>query len=86
VLGTSSPSSLALQYEPSDGKSPSAVENLVSYKFSIQMRAIRELNDYRPVLDRRMRLQVAEDLDPLQFAYQKHIGVEDAVLYILHRA
>ena len=41
-----------------------------------------ELNDYRPValtshimktlerlLVRRMRLQVAEDLDPLQFAY-----------------
>ena len=34
----------------------------------------------------RMRLQVAEDLDPLQFAYQKHIGVEDAILYILRRA
>ena len=45
-----------------------------------------ELNDYRPValishimktLERlllsRMRLHVAEDLDPLQFAYQKHI-------------
>ena len=56
-----------------------------------------ELNDYRPValtshimktlerlLVRHMRLQVAEDLDPLQFAYQKHIGVEDAILYILH--
>ena len=24
-------------------------------------------------------------LDPLQFAYQEHIGVEDAVLYMLHR-
>ena len=33
-----------------------------------------------------MRLQVAGDLDPLQFAYQKHIGVEDAILYMLHRA
>jgi len=56
-----------------------------------------ELNDYRPVgltshimktLERllvcRMRLQHAEDLDPLQFAYQKHIGVEDAILYMLH--
>ena len=45
-----------------------------------------ELNDYRPVtltshimktLERLlvccMRLQVAEDLDPLQVAYQKHI-------------
>ena len=58
-----------------------------------------ELIDYRPValishimktlkrlLVRRMRLQVAEDLDPLRFAYQKHIGVEDAILYMLHRA
>ena len=47
-----------------------------------------ELNDYRPValtfhimktLERllvsRMRLQVAEDLDPLPFAYQKRVGV-----------
>jgi len=33
-----------------------------------------------------MRLQVTEDLDPLQFAYQKHTGVEDAILYMLHRA
>ena len=38
------------------------------------------------LLVRRMRLQVAEDLDPLQFAYQKHIEVEDAILYMLHRA
>ena len=58
-----------------------------------------ELNDYRPValtshimktlerlLVRRMRLQVAEDLHPLQFAYQEHIGVEDTILYMLHRA
>ena len=58
-----------------------------------------ELNDYRPValtshimktlerlLVRRTRLQVAEDLDPLQVAYQKHIGVEDAILCMLHRA
>ena len=58
-----------------------------------------KLNDYRPValtshivktLERllvpRMRLQVAEDLDPLEFAYQEHIGVEDAILYMLHWA
>ena len=38
------------------------------------------------LLVRRMRLQVAEDLDLLQFAYQKRIGVEDAILYMLHRA
>ena len=29
---------------------------------------------------------VAEDLDPLQFSYQKHIGVEDGILYMLHWA
>ena len=58
-----------------------------------------ELNDYRSValtshvmktlerlLVRRMRLQVAEDLDPLQFAFQKPIGVEDVILYMLHQA
>ena len=58
-----------------------------------------ERNNYRPVtltsrivktlewlLVHRMTLQVAEDLDPLQFAYQKHIGVEDTILYMLHRA
>lgn len=33
-----------------------------------------------------LRPQVAQRLDPLQFAYQEHIGVEDAVLYMLHRA
>ena len=57
-----------------------------------------ELNYYRPValtshimktlerlLVRRMRLQVAEDLNPLKFTYQKHIVVEDAILYMLHR-
>jgi len=38
------------------------------------------------LLVRRMRLQVAEDLDSLQFAYQKHIGVEDAILYMLQQA
>ena len=34
---------------------------------------------------RHMRLQVAEDLDLLLFAYQKHIGVEDAILFMLHQ-
>jgi len=38
------------------------------------------------LLVHRMRLQVAEDLEPLQFAYQKEIGVEDEILYMLHRA
>ena len=51
-----------------------------------------ELIDYRPValtshimktferlLVRCIRLQVAEDLDPLQFAYQKQSGRRDSV-------
>ena len=33
-----------------------------------------------------MRLQVAEDLDPLQSNYQKHIRVEDTILHMLHWA
>ena len=58
-----------------------------------------ELNDYRPValtshimktLERLLlhllRLEVKDTLDPLQFAYKEHIGVDDAVLYMLHRA
>lgn len=57
------------------------------------------LNDYRPValtsqvmktLERLvlqlMRPQVQSVRDPLQFAYQEKVGVEDAVLYLLHRA
>ena len=58
-----------------------------------------EMNDYRPValtshimktlerlILRHLKPQVAQELDPLQFAYQEHIGVEDAVLFMLHRA
>ena len=35
------------------------------------------------LLVRCMRLQVAEDFDPLQCAYQ-YIGVEDTILYMLY--
>ena len=58
-----------------------------------------ELNDHRPValtshvmktLERLvlelMRPQVQGAMDPLQFAYQAKVGVDDAVLYLLHRA
>ena len=64
-----------------------------------KLRLPAELDDDRPValtshivktleqsLVRDMRLQVAEDLDPLPFACQKHIGMEDAILYMLHQA
>ena len=30
--------------------------------------------------------QVRHALDPLQFAYQAKVGVEDAIIYLLHRA
>ncbi|KAI4881889.1 hypothetical protein NFI96_006948 [Prochilodus magdalenae] len=59
----------------------------------------KELNDYRPValtshvmktmerlLLNHLRSQVHHAEDPLQFAYQEKVGVEDAILYLLHRA
>ncbi|KAI4888220.1 hypothetical protein NFI96_004855 [Prochilodus magdalenae] len=58
-----------------------------------------ELNDYRPValtshvmktmerlLLNHLRPQVHHAEDPLQFAYREKVGVEDAILYLLHRA
>ncbi|XP_035812432.2 uncharacterized protein LOC118471519 [Amphiprion ocellaris] len=59
----------------------------------------QELNDYRPVALTSHLMKILERLvlqflqpqvqlvkDPLQFAYQEKVGVEDAVLYLLHRA
>ncbi|KAI4875470.1 hypothetical protein NFI96_023752 [Prochilodus magdalenae] len=59
----------------------------------------KELNDYRPValtshvmktmerlLLNHLRPQVHHAEDPLQFAYREKVGVEDAILYLLHRA
>ncbi|KAM3860001.1 uncharacterized protein ACN63O_016557 [Diretmus argenteus] len=56
-----------------------------------------ELNDFRPVaLTSRMmktmerlllhtlRPQIRHALDPLQFAYQEKVGVDDAIAYLLH--
>ena len=58
-----------------------------------------ELNDFRPValtshlmktlerlLLRHLRPKVLHAQDPLQFAYRTGVGVEDAILYLLHRA
>ena len=58
-----------------------------------------ELNDFRPValtshlmktlerlLLRHLRPKVQHAQDPLQFAYRTGVGVEDAILYLLHRA
>uniref|UniRef100_A0A3B1JI52 Reverse transcriptase domain-containing protein n=1 Tax=Astyanax mexicanus TaxID=7994 RepID=A0A3B1JI52_ASTMX len=57
-----------------------------------------ELNDFRPValtshimktLERlllhHLRPQVQHAMDPLQFAYREKVGVDDAILYFLHR-
>lgn len=33
-----------------------------------------------------LRLEVKNKLDPLQFAYKEHIGVDDTVVYMLHCA
>ncbi|KAK7158641.1 hypothetical protein R3I94_005089 [Phoxinus phoxinus] len=35
---------------------------------------------------RHLRTVVSSELDPLQFAYQPGIGVEDAIIYLSHRA
>ncbi|KAI4888703.1 hypothetical protein NFI96_003055 [Prochilodus magdalenae] len=60
---------------------------------------LNKLNDYRPValtshvmktmkrlLLNHLRPQVHHAEDPLQFAYREKVGVEDAILYLLHRA
>ena len=54
-------------------------------------------NDYRPIaltpivmkclekfIKQTILLQVSDRIDPLQFAYQAHIGVEDAIVTLLH--
>ncbi len=59
----------------------------------------KELNDFRPValtshviktMERlllyHLRPQVQHALDPLQFAYQEKVRVDDAILYLLHRS
>ncbi|XP_054865475.1 uncharacterized protein LOC129348636 [Amphiprion ocellaris] len=59
----------------------------------------REPNHFRPValtshlmktmkriVLKNLRPQVSQYLDPLQFAYQPNIGVDDAVIYLLHRS
>lgn len=33
-----------------------------------------------------LKLKVKDKLNPVQFAYKEHIGADDAVLYMLHRA
>ncbi|KAL0158830.1 hypothetical protein M9458_046906, partial [Cirrhinus mrigala] len=59
----------------------------------------KKLNHYRPIvltshlmktMERivlsYLRNQVSSALDPLQFAYRSGIGVDDAIIYLLHRA
>jgi len=38
------------------------------------------------IILRHLRPLVGTQLDPLQFAYQLGIGVDDAVIYMLHRS
>ena len=58
-----------------------------------------EMNDFRPValtshvmktmerlLLRHLRPQTHHALDPLQFAYREKVGVEDAIIFLLHRS
>ncbi|TWW54386.1 hypothetical protein D4764_0180630 [Takifugu flavidus] len=43
-------------------------------------------SDYRPIALTSHIMKVMERLDPLQFAYQPKVGVDDAVIYLLQRA
>ncbi|KAI4873086.1 hypothetical protein NFI96_003088 [Prochilodus magdalenae] len=51
-------------------------------------RDILEENLFQSALDLRLgrRPQVQHAMDPLQFTYREKVGVEDAMLYLLHRA
>ncbi|KAI3358764.1 hypothetical protein L3Q82_014727, partial [Scortum barcoo] len=66
---------------------------------SLKLRAPRSLNHFRPValtshlmkaleriVLRHLRPLVSPNMDPLQFAYQPSIGVDDAVIYLLQRS
>ncbi|KAI3353667.1 hypothetical protein L3Q82_004912 [Scortum barcoo] len=80
---------------PPSGRHPC----IVQFQFRVQKNRPSELNDFRPValtshlmktLERLflslLRPQVQHAQDRLQFAYQPGVGVEDAILYLLHRA
>ena len=56
-------------------------------------------SDYRPVVLishimktferlvlQHLRPQVCDSMDPLQFAYQAQLSVDDVIIYLLHRA
>ncbi|KAG5283986.1 hypothetical protein AALO_G00021700 [Alosa alosa] len=73
-------------------------ENVEERRWCFRKPHPRELNDYRPValtshvmktMERLvlciLRPQVRHALDPLQFAYQEKVGVDDAITYLLHR-
>ncbi|TWW54093.1 hypothetical protein D4764_0277520 [Takifugu flavidus] len=75
---------------------PEAVEDVL-HRPSAEDTAPQELNSYRPValtshlmktLERlvldHLRPLVSSFMDPLQFTYQPSIGVDDAVIYLLH--
>lgn len=76
---------------------PCTVEDIMSYPSSEE--GTPQCADSRPValtshvmktLERLLlsllRPQVRHELDPLQFAYQEKVGVENVVPYLLHRA
>ncbi|TWW54289.1 hypothetical protein D4764_0227720 [Takifugu flavidus] len=85
-----------VQPEPEAGESATAVEDVLHIPV-LKTPHPKELNSYRPValtshlmktLERlilaHLRPLVSSFMDPLQFAYQLSIGVDDAVIYLLH--
>ena len=86
-----------VQPEPQSGESPTPVENIVLG--SCKTVRLREPHHFRPValpshlmktMERivltHLRHLVNSEMDPLQFAYRPGIGVDDAVIYLLHRS
>ncbi|KAI3352619.1 hypothetical protein L3Q82_005557 [Scortum barcoo] len=90
---------LHLQPEPESGKSSCPCGRLLVWFQSLKLRAPRSSNHFRPValtshlmkaleriVLRHLRPLVSPNMDPLQFAYQPSIGVDDAVIYLLQRS
>ncbi|KAK0155347.1 putative RNA-directed DNA polymerase from transposon BS [Merluccius polli] len=87
-----------LQPEPTTSASTSALENILPGPSAPKIHPVT-LEDYRPValtshimkvMERlvlaHLRPLVCSSQDPLQFAYQLHVGVDDAIIYLLQKA
>ncbi|KAI3372206.1 hypothetical protein L3Q82_007056 [Scortum barcoo] len=78
---------------------PHTTHDEITAAQSLRNHILVELNDFRPValtshvmktmerlLVHHLRPQTHHALDPLQFAYREKTGVEDAIIFLLHRS